>query len=78
MGDFFLFILMADHDYRCAVLYSTPLCSFDLGMARCSQDEPLGMEDGRIPDESITASSIYNEWVSFCGPQRARLKLTGN
>ena len=69
---------MTDHDYRCAVLYSTPLCSFDLGMARCSREEPLGMEDGRIPDESITASSIWNDNVGVYGPQRARLNFAGN
>ena len=36
------------------------------------------MEDRRIPDKSITASSIYNDYVSVYGPQRARLNFAGS
>lgn len=31
---------------------------------------PLGMEEGRIPDEAITASSSYE--MKSVGPQNAR------
>ena len=37
-------------------------------MTACDSD--LGMEDGRIPDSSITASS---EWDHYHGPRYARL-----
>lgn len=35
---------------------------------RC--DVPLGIEDGRFPDQLITASSFYNY---YCAPRNARL-----
>lgn len=35
---------------------------------RC--DVPLGVEDGRFPDQLITASSFYNY---YCAPRNARL-----
>ncbi|XP_038060383.1 lactadherin-like isoform X1 [Patiria miniata] len=38
----------------------------------CSEVGPLGMEDGRIPDASITASSMWNNQANH-GPTRARL-----
>ena len=33
-------------------------------------DVPLGMEDRRVPDQLVTASSFYNY---YCGPRNARL-----
>ncbi|XP_038060467.1 lactadherin-like [Patiria miniata] len=42
----------------------------------CSVGGPLGMEDGRIPDERITASSFW-ENRAVCGPVRARLNTQG-
>lgn len=33
---------------------------------------PLGMEEGKIPDEAITASSSYE--MKSVGPQNARYK----
>ena len=33
-------------------------------------DDPLGMEDAKIPDDALTASSMLDE---FCGPTRGRL-----
>ncbi|XP_038060597.1 lactadherin-like [Patiria miniata] len=40
----------------------------------CSEVGPFGMEDGRIPDASITASSIWENSAGFV-PARARLNL---
>ncbi|XP_038060522.1 lactadherin-like [Patiria miniata] len=40
----------------------------------CSEVRPLGMEDGRIRNASITVSSMWNDWANF-GPTRARLNL---
>ena len=54
-----------------------PFCSLNLEITRCLREEPLGMEDGQIPDESITASSVWNDNVLVCGPQRARLDFAG-
>lgn len=34
---------------------------------------PLGMEEGKIPDEAITASSSYE--MKSVGPQNARYKI---
>ncbi|XP_038062047.1 lactadherin-like [Patiria miniata] len=41
--------------------------------AECS--EPLGMEDGTIPDDHITASSFVD--LSCCTPQKGRLNSGG-
>ncbi|XP_038066505.1 lactadherin-like [Patiria miniata] len=38
----------------------------------CSDEEPLGMQDGRIKDEQITASSYYQNKLNH-GPAKARL-----
>ncbi|XP_038052366.1 lactadherin-like [Patiria miniata] len=40
----------------------------------CSREGPFGMEDGRIPNESITASSVHPNRANFA-PTRARLNL---
>ena len=37
-------------------------------LGRC--DVPLGLEDGRFPDQLVTASSFYNY---YCAPRNARL-----
>ncbi|XP_038047500.1 lactadherin-like [Patiria miniata] len=42
------------------------------GDCPCSVEGPLGMEDGRIPDESITASSVWKNQADH-GPLKARL-----
>ncbi|XP_038060534.1 lactadherin-like [Patiria miniata] len=41
---------------------------------KCSKGGPFGMEDGRIPDASITASSMWQNKTNH-GPTRARLNL---
>ncbi|XP_038077282.1 lactadherin-like [Patiria miniata] len=46
------------------------------GDSFCSLEGPLGMEDGCIPDESITASSFYGNLGSHA-PVRARLNTEG-
>ncbi|XP_022105062.1 lactadherin-like [Acanthaster planci] len=48
-------------------------CSIKYG---CSEEKPLGMEDGRIPKDSITASSYFRK-RSDHGPARARLNTQG-
>ncbi|XP_038060527.1 lactadherin-like [Patiria miniata] len=40
----------------------------------CTEVGPFGMEDGRIPDASITASSMWSNRADH-GPTRARLNL---
>ncbi|XP_038060028.1 lactadherin-like [Patiria miniata] len=42
----------------------------------CSEVGPLGMEDGRIPDASITASSFFYNLANYA-PHRARLNFQG-
>ncbi|XP_038066585.1 retinoschisin-like [Patiria miniata] len=42
----------------------------------CSVEGPLGMEDGRIPDESISASSVWSNRADHA-PVRARLNTQG-
>ncbi|XP_038060463.1 lactadherin-like [Patiria miniata] len=42
----------------------------------CSVEGPLGMEDGCIPDERITASSFFRNSASHA-PPRARLNIQG-
>ena len=45
-----------------------PLTGFDIPKEVCSS--PLGMENGKIADSAIVASSRYNQ---YWGPERARL-----
>ncbi|XP_038047493.1 lactadherin-like [Patiria miniata] len=45
------------------------------GDSPCSVGGPLGMEDGRIPDESITASSFWRRHSTYS--TRARLHTLG-
>ncbi|XP_022110422.1 EGF-like repeat and discoidin I-like domain-containing protein 3 [Acanthaster planci] len=45
------------------------------GVFTCSVEKPLGMEDGRIPDNHLTASSVLGNKRNCHGPQRARLLL---
>ncbi|XP_022103672.1 lactadherin-like [Acanthaster planci] len=47
-----------------------------LGVRVCSEEGPLGMEDGRIPDGSITASSFFSNDANYA-PPRARLNTQG-
>ncbi|XP_038066507.1 lactadherin-like [Patiria miniata] len=42
----------------------------------CSEEGPLGMEDGRIADDHITASSYYRNMANH-GPTRSRLNTQG-
>ncbi|XP_038060464.1 lactadherin-like [Patiria miniata] len=66
--------------------YDTFLISSDLekiqqwlncpGKLSCSVEGPLGMEDGRIPDERITASSFWQNRADHA-PPRARLNTQG-
>ncbi|XP_038060495.1 retinoschisin-like [Patiria miniata] len=46
------------------------------GDSSCSVEGPLGMEDGRIPDERITASSFWQNRADHA-PPRARLNIQG-
>ncbi|XP_038062012.1 lactadherin-like [Patiria miniata] len=43
--------------------------------AECSSPEALGMEDGTIPDDHITASSVWEStnYPGCCPPQKGRL-----
>ena len=50
---------------HCLVLNRFVLCCV---AGKC--DVPLGMEDRRVPDQLITASSFYNY---YCAPRNARL-----
>ena len=50
----------------------TLLHDFIAGAFVCTEGKPLGMEDGRIPNDSITASSIYHNRPDFI-PGMARL-----
>ncbi|XP_038060475.1 lactadherin-like [Patiria miniata] len=43
-----------------------------VGILICSVEEPLGMEDGRIKDERITASSFWQNDADYA-PPKARL-----
>ncbi|XP_038047485.1 lactadherin-like [Patiria miniata] len=47
------------------------------GDSPCFVEGPLGMEDGRIPDESITASSFYRNLPTYA-PPRTRLYTQGS
>ncbi|XP_038051445.1 lactadherin-like isoform X1 [Patiria miniata] len=42
----------------------------------CSEAGPLGMEDGRIPDANITASTFWSNSAAWA-PYRGRLNLEG-
>ena len=58
-------------------LLATNLCYFSVPTTRnplctCDEMEPLGMEDGRIPDKDITSSSTQNK-TDYSGPSQARL-----
>ncbi|XP_038060061.1 lactadherin-like [Patiria miniata] len=46
------------------------------GKLSCSLEGPLGMEDGRTPDERITASSFWQNRADHA-PPRARLNTQG-
>ncbi|XP_035685102.1 neurocan core protein-like isoform X8 [Branchiostoma floridae] len=49
-----------DHRWVCLTLFLALLA----GMTRGQEcQDPLGMESGSIPDDSITASSWFNDWV---------------
>ncbi|XP_078603719.1 uncharacterized protein LOC144877607 isoform X4 [Branchiostoma floridae x Branchiostoma japonicum] len=49
-----------DHRWVCLTLFLALLA----GMTRGQEcQDPLGMESGSIPDESITASSFYNDYM---------------
>ncbi|XP_038060479.1 lactadherin-like [Patiria miniata] len=52
------------------------LCIYSSGDSSCSVEGPLGMEDGRIPDERITASSFWANRADHA-PTRARLNTQG-
>ena len=39
--------------------------------------DPLGLENGIIPDSSLTASSSWNTDAYYCPPQRVRLWTVG-
>ncbi|XP_038068756.1 lactadherin-like isoform X2 [Patiria miniata] len=84
MGGFSTFVPYRPYE---VTYYDTFLISSDPGEIQqwlncpgdspCSVEGTLGMEDGRIPDQSITASSFFRNLTAF-GPVRARLNLKGN
>jgi len=39
---------------------------------------PLGMENGKIPDSAIAASSRYRHHSHYYGPEQGRLNNQGN
>ncbi|XP_038060468.1 lactadherin-like [Patiria miniata] len=81
MGGFSTFVPYIPYE---VTNYDTFLISSDpveiqqwLNCPACSIEEPLGMEDRRIPDNRITASSVYEGKQATHGPARARLNTEG-
>ncbi|XP_038060996.1 uncharacterized protein LOC119731795 [Patiria miniata] len=77
MGGFSTFVPYRPYE---VTYYDTFMISSDaeeikqwLNCPACSVEGPLGMEDKRIPDDRITASSVYDGRQTTHGPARARL-----